>query len=183
MNRLVDEEIERNERGFSLPSEGAVCGNCAGDAALVSLIRDAADSDSCSFCGKRGRSIALDVEPVLTRIGSQLQIAWTQPENVLFRDSEQLDGFAGPVSEIDAVLHFEGVRFGSDEFERFVHDAFAETRFTPIGVFATTEGDALRFGWEDLVETVRHRKRFFFSLESNDRSDDGEGVPIPRGLE
>lgn len=183
MGRLAEQDLERRERGYRLQADGAVCAACVGDAALVSLVDQIANLDSCSFCEKQGKSIAADADDVLTHISSQLQIAWTQPDNVLYHDKEEPSGFAGLVFEISDVFDQEGVELGNESFDDFVQEAFAETRFTPIGVYATSEGEAFRFGWEDLVRTVKHRKRYFFSLGANDRSADGAGAPIPRGLE
>jgi hypothetical protein len=125
----------------------------------------------------------MEATEVLQRIGSRLMIEWSRSEDVLFRDSESDSGLIGPEFDIRDVLAFEGVEFGSEAFEEFVADAFLETRFSPSGVYATTPGEALQFGWEDLVETVKHRRRFFFVLAPNDRSGDGAGVPVPRGPE
>jgi len=30
------------------------------------------------------------------------------------------------------------------------------------------EGEALRYGWTDLAETVKHRQRFFFLLAADE---------------
>lgn len=183
MERLAEQEIERRGQGYGPPGGGAVCSICVGDSALASLVDQIADLDCCSFCEKQGESIAADVEDVLSHMASQIQIAWTHPDDVLYRDKEESSGFAGPVLEISEVFEHEGVELGNERFYDFVQAAFAEWRFTPTGVYATTEGEALLFGWEDLVRTVKHRKRYFFLLEANDRSADGAGASIPRGLE
>jgi RES domain/HEPN/RES N-terminal domain 1 len=160
-----------------------VCAECVGDPALREMVESEADEDECSFCGRTGRHIALEATDVLQRIGSQLMIEWSRSESVLFLDSESDSGYAGPDHDIREVLAAEDAEFGSESFEEFVVDAFLETQFTPTGIYATTPGEALQFGWEDLVETVKHRRRFFFVLAPNDRSGDGSGVPVPRGGE
>jgi hypothetical protein len=183
MNRAAEEQLEQWELGYSAPGGYAVCAECVGDAALRAMVECEADTDQCSFCGRTGDDVALEVTAVLNRIGSQLMIEWTRAENVLYRDSESDSGLIGPEYDIREVLAFEGAEFGSESFEEFVVDAFLETQFAPSGVYATTAGEALQFGWEDLVETVKHRRRFFFVLSPNDRSGDGAGVPVPRGSE
>jgi hypothetical protein len=147
------------------------------------MVESKADMDECSFCGRTGEDVALEATEALQRIGSQLMIEWSRAESLLFRDPESDSGYAGPDHDIREVLAVEDVEFGNESFEEFVVDAFLETQFTPTGVYATTAGEALQFGWDDLVETVRHRRRFFFVLAPNDRSGDGAGVPVPRGRE
>lgn len=171
------------EAGYSAPGGYAVCPDCAKDSALADLIEANGDAEECSFCGSRGKRIAADTEIVLQRIGSQLLIEWSRAEELLYHDDEADSGYAGPDYEIRDVLELEGVEFGNERFEEFVLDAFRETQFTPSGVYATTQGEALRFGWDDLVRTVKHQQRFFFVLAPNDRSADGVGIPVPRGLE
>lgn len=183
MGVMKERQIEQWEVGFSASSGGSVCGSCTGDDALSALVEQEATADECSFCGRKGENIAADTDTVLERIGSQLLIGWSKADDLLYRDPEAESGFAGPVYEVRDVLEHEGVEFGNEDFEAFVLRAFGETQYTPEGVYAMTEGEALRAGWDDLVETVKHRQRFFFVLTRNDRSGDGAGVPVPRGRE
>ncbi len=161
----------------------AVCGACVGDDALRELVGEEGDVDECSFCEARGEGIAAGTDVVLERISWQLLIEWAKADDLLYRDPEEESGFAGPVYGVEGVLGTEEVEFGGAEFEAFVLTAFADTAYTPAGVYAVTPGDALSFGWDELVETVKHRQRFFFVLTPNDRSADGAGAPIPRGGE
>lgn len=183
MGRMKELQLEQWEAGFSAPWGRSVCGSCTGDEALSSLVEQHANADECSFCGRKGQNIAADTDTVLERIGSQLLIGWSRAEDVLYHDSEEESGYAGPVYEIRDVLESEGVEFGNEDFESFVLEAFGETQYAPAGVYAMTQGEALRAGWDDLVETVKHRQRFFFVLARNDRSGDGAGVAVPRGRE
>lgn len=176
-------QIEQWEAGFSAPWGQSVCGSCTGDEALSSLVEEHANADECSFCGRNRENIAADTGIVLERIGSQLFIGWSRAEEILYHDSEEESGYAGPVYEIRDVLESEGVEFGNADFEAFVLGAFGETQYTPASVYAMTQGEALRAGWDDLVETVKHQQRFFFVLARNDRSGDGAGVAVPRGRE
>jgi hypothetical protein len=183
MGRMKELQIEQWEAGFSAPWGQSVCGSCTGDQALSSLVEEHANADECSFCGRKEQNIAADTDTVLERIGSQLLIGWSRAEDILYHDPEEESGYAGPVYEIRDVLESEGVEFGNEDFEAFVLEAFGATQYTPEGVYAMTEGEALRAGWDDLVETVKHRQRFFFVLARNDRSGDGAGVAVPRGRE
>jgi hypothetical protein len=183
MNWLLERKMEQEDLGFSGDWGKTVCGACVGDEALAELVGEEGDADECSFCQAKGEGIAAEVEVVLERIGRQLLIEWDMADHVLYRDPEEESGLAGPVYEIGDVLWAEGVEFGEEEFEAFVLDAFGASRYTPAGVYAVTPGEALSFGWDDLVETVKHQRRFFFVLIPNDRSADGAGVPIPRGRE
>jgi hypothetical protein len=183
MGRMKELQLEQWEAGFSASWGQSVCGSCTGDEALSSLVEEHANADECSFCGRKGQNIAVDTDTVLKHIGSQLLIGWSRAEDILYHDSEEESGYAGPVYEIRDVLESEGVEFGDTDFETFVLEAFGETQYTPAGVYAMTQGEALRAGWDDLVETVKHRQRFFFVLARNDRSGDGAGVAVPRGRE
>lgn len=183
MNWLANRQLEQDELGFAAPFGMAVCGACVGDDALVGLVRQEGDADECSFCGAEGENVAADTDVVLERIGAQLLIEWAKADGLLYRDPEERSGFVGPVYDIGDVLGAEEVEFGGTEFEAFVLTAFADTQYTPAGVYAVTPGEALSFGWGELVETVKHRQRFFFVLAPNDRSADGAGIPIPRGRE
>jgi HEPN superfamily RES-like protein/RES domain-containing protein len=177
-------QIEQWEAGYSAPRSATVCAHCVGDEALQRLVEEHASARECSFCDSEGEeAIAADADAVLDRIGTQLLIERSKAIDELYYDSEEEDGFAGQTFDIREILDLEGVEFGNIDFEAFVESAFAEAVYTRAGLYAATVGEALALGWTELVQTVKHRQRFFFALTPNDHGGDDAGTPIPRGLE
>jgi hypothetical protein len=160
-----------------------VCARCFEDEALRAFVAANATDDECSFCGRSSAATAADAGEVVEFIEERLAIDWMPSLDELYFDKESPSGLAGPTWDIRDVLEQYAPIFDNDDLQEFVVDALLENIYTPRHFAATSEGDALRFGWKDLVETVKHRQRFFFVLQENDRTHDGAGVPIPRGAE
>jgi HEPN/RES N-terminal domain 1/RES domain len=170
---------------FSAPPGYAVCGACVADAALACFIEEHADEPECSFCGVTGTAnIATDATAVLEYMSRCLRREWARPIDEYLYDRESLTGYAGdPPRDLQEVLEPEYPMFKNEDFETFVYDAFSETEWCPRDFAALNEEEALRYGWSDLATTVKHRQRFLFLLDSNDKADEGPGAEIRRGPE
>jgi hypothetical protein len=100
---LADQEL-----GFSA-SPAFVCDRHVDDDVLEAIIHEEASAMNCDFCERReDEPFAADTHAVLTQIGHAVNQKWTNPDNVLFYDSESESGYAGPVSDFEDVLRTEG---------------------------------------------------------------------------
>jgi hypothetical protein len=178
-------QIEQQEMGFSAPLGYSVCDACLADDAIREFIQSEASACECSFCGRCERGpIAANAHDVLVFMSQGLRTEWSDAESELYYDSESSSGFVGPTAYIEEILEEEGPVFANDKFEAFALTALGETVWCPRGIYAVTPGEALRYGWEDLVETVKHKQRFFFLIPAGgiDHAD-GAGARIRRGGE
>jgi hypothetical protein len=168
---------------FSAPLGYAVCPECVADSALREFIAGNLDATECSFCGRSTPDsvVAADTDTVLAFISECLKREWARPIDEYLHDAESSTGYAGPSYSLEGILGDEQPTFANEAFERFVLDAFRETDWAPRDYAAITENEALRFGWSDLVETVKHQQRFFFLLENNEPQDDDPGAEVRRG--
>jgi hypothetical protein len=179
---LKNRQLEQDEMWFSAPFGHAVCSDCIADSALREFVGSNLDSVECSFCGRSADTdIAADTDVVLAFMSECLKREWARPIDEYFQDAESSTGYAGPSYPLGEILGDEPPTFANEAFERFVLDAFAETEWAPRDYAAINENEALRFGWSDLVETVKHQQRFFFLLEDDEPRDDGPGAEVRRG--
>jgi hypothetical protein len=177
---LKDRQLERDEMWFSAPLGKAVCPDCIADEALREFVVGNLDSTECSFCGRSAEScVAADTDSVLGYMSECLKREWSRAIDEYLHDPESPTGYAGPSYETQDVLDGDSI-FANERFEEFVLEAFRETRWAQKDFAAMNDGEALRYGWSDLSETVRHRQRFFFLLAEDER-DDGPGSEVPRG--
>ncbi len=167
---------------FSAPLDYAVCPNCIADEALRKAAAGNLNATECSFCGRSGESaIATDTDFVLTYMSECLQREWSRAIDEYLYDSESPTGYAGPCYETYEILEVDDV-FANERFEEFVLEAFRDTQWAQRDFGGISEGEALRYGWTDLAETVKHRQRFFFLL-AEDEHDDGPGSVVRYGRE
>jgi len=178
---LKNRQLEQDEAWYSAPLGYAVCPECVADAALRDFVAANVDSTECSFCERSSESqIAADTDTVLTYMSDCLKREWSRAIDEYLHDAESSTGYAGTCYGIEEVLEGEALIFANEDAERFVYEAFGETQWAPRDFAAVNPGEALRFGWADLVQTVKHDQRFFFLLNEEQR-DEGPGVPIRHG--
>ena len=182
---LKNLQIEQQEMGFSAPLGYAVCDECVADYAIRELILSEVSTCDCSFCGRSDpEPIAADTHDVLVFMSTGLRTEWSDAESELYYDNESDSGFAGPATYVEEILEDEGPVFANEKFEDFALRALGQTVWCPRGIYAVTPSEALRYGWGDLVETVKHKQRFFFLTSTRGiDDDDGAGARIRRGGE
>jgi RES domain/HEPN/RES N-terminal domain 1 len=177
---LKNRQLEQDEMWFSAPLCEAVCPGCIADEALRQFVTGNLNSTDCSFCGRSGESaVAADTDSVLSYMSECLKREWSRAIDEYLHDSESPTGYAGPCYETQEILEVDEV-FANEDFEEFVLEAFRETQWAQKDFAAISEGEALRYGWTDLAETVKHRQRFFFLL-AEDEHDEDPGADVPRG--
>lgn len=160
-------QIEQGELGLDVRASGAVCAECLADAGLTKFVEGNLQYDACSFCGGSADwPIAADVYDVMVFIASRLREEWAPSNELMYFDKESETGFAGPAWHIWDVLEHEGPIAANDKFEEFMLGSFAELQWSPRDIYDVTASEALQFGWDGLVEVVKHRQRFFFILEA-----------------
>ncbi|MGO9762541.1 MAG: HEPN-associated N-terminal domain-containing protein [Solirubrobacteraceae bacterium] len=182
MGFFKNRQIEQEEMGVSSPLGYAVCAACVADHMLAEFIEENLTAAQCSFCGRsENTEIAADADVVLARISEGLKTEWSRAIDELGYDSESNSGFAGPTRDAWEVFEQIGPIFANDAFEEFVVKAFDGEVWCQRDPYGTTVGEALRYGWEDLAETVKHYQRFVFFLPKEEMLDDEPGAEVPRG--
>ena len=182
MGYLKNRRIEQGEMDFSAPGCHAVCPTCVGTPGLARFVENNADESECTFCQRPGDAeFAANTDVILQHISSSVRAAWSLAIEELAHDSESVTGYAGKTIDFEDLLYEEGVEPANQHFHQFLIDAFRDAGpWCNRSYAALDEGDALNFGWENLVDTVKHKQRFFFDLESH--QDDREpGVEVLYG--
>lgn len=176
-----ERQVYETELRFHATPGALVCADCVADEALKQLVLDQLSDNRCDFCEREAdHEIAADADLILERISTSLHTEYTDPIEVLLWDSEDQE-WAGSVYDISDVLdEVTDWPLGHERFEAFVLEAFNESQWCKRDPYGVGEGEALRYGWDDLRETVKHRQRFFFVLQEEDPDPD-PGWPIPRG--
>lgn len=184
MGLAKERQMEQDEMWFSALPGYAVCAACVADVVLAEFIAENTTVSECCFCGQSGKSeIAADTDMVLARISESLKTEWSRAIDELGYDSESRSGFMGKTYDTWEVFEDVGDVFANDKFEAFVLDAFSETLWCARDPYGTSDGDALRYGWRQLAETVKHHQRFVFLLPSETTEEDEPGAKVPHGIE
>jgi hypothetical protein len=175
--------MEQEEMGFSAPFGYAVCAACVADPMLAEFIAENVTAIECSFCGRSEKTeIAAEASEVLGVIGRGISTDWSRAIDVLGYDPESRSGFAGSTFDAWEVFEAMDAVFANDAFEEFVVEAFSQAVWCQRDPYGVSEGEALRYGWEQLAETVKHRQRFAFSAPEEVGYDDDPGAEVPRGV-
>ena len=181
MGFFKDRQIDQGELGFSSPP-AFVCDRHVDDDVLQAIIHEEASATHCDFCQRRGEEpFAADAHVVLTQVAYAVHQNWTDPQNVLFYDSESDTGYAGSVYDFEEVLEEEGEWPFKGALGAFVSDAFRESTWTGRDPAALAENEALNYSWRLFTETVKHQARFLFVLLEDPDEEDEPGYPLRLG--
>jgi hypothetical protein len=169
---LDNAHFERGAAGV----DGHVCDACFSDPALIAHVKENATERECDFCGRKEETpIAADADEVVALIMESIGTEWTDPINELGYDTAE-GGYQGRQIEFDQVLYEVGEPIKGDAFREALYAATTgyTVKWCKADYGAPFEDEAMAFDWDDLVELVKFRSRFFFSTEVREVDEPGQ---------
>jgi hypothetical protein len=169
---LENEQYERRASGLS----GYVCDECFSDYALIDYVKEHATENACDFCGrKEARPVAAQADDVVGLIMESIRTEWTDPVEELAYDSAE-GGYQGHQIEFDQVLYEVGEPIAGDEFrEALIAATIGYTvKWCKADYGAPFQDEAMAYDWSDLVDLVKFRSRFFFSIQVRKEREPGQ---------
>lgn len=158
---------EMELRFHSVDSAKVVCAKCFEDEAIQAFIRDRATERKCSYCRRRStKPIAVPMNEVLELISEGLQHEYADPIEENARD----DGgwVITPRDTADVFAGLDPITENMDVFEEIV-DAFGASDWVDKPLWGLSEGDFLRYGWDDFVRAVKYDRRYLFLTPKEER--------------
>lgn len=149
------------ERGWSAP-EKMVCPDCVEDEYLKQLITEAAECDTCDYCGQIAEhEIAAPVEEIMPAISSALTYFYAEPASA----GVPYDGgwIVEPVYTADALMeipfdaHLDLFEDVQGAFENLAWVAAAEGHWA-----SSHRNEEWSYAWSSFTEMVKHQSRYFF---------------------
>ena len=148
-------------------SDEFLCAACFDDIGIASFIEQHVESKTCSFCGAISkRRIAAPIAEVLDYIESCINGPYEDPANSMGYDSSE-GGYLGTTYSIEELLtEVIGLELPRDTNNKLI-DAICFGIDTEIWCESDPYGlspqQQLSFSWESFCETIKYKRRFFFS--------------------
>ncbi|HJZ38554.1 MAG TPA: HEPN-associated N-terminal domain-containing protein [Solirubrobacterales bacterium] len=169
---LENEQYERRAAGVS----GYVCDECFSDPALIAYVKENATENECDFCGRKDEApIAAEADGVVALIMESIGTEWTDPVDELAYETAE-GGYQGQQIEFDQVLYEVGEPIEGDEFREALTAATAgyTVQWCKRDYAAPFEDEAMEYDWDDLVDLVKFKSRFFFSTQVREEREPGQ---------
>lgn len=153
------EDIE--ERGWA-GVDGAVCSNCLTDPKLRSVIRSAGGRERCHFCGTVpiAPDASAETNLLVAIIVDGLRYEYEPPINHVAWSSRD-GGYQMRTLSTADVLDREQVTENPKLIEA-LEKAIQEIEWVQRDPYAAPPADALRWGWNEFRDHVKHHRRFTF---------------------
>ncbi|MCG7424808.1 MULTISPECIES: HEPN-associated N-terminal domain-containing protein [Kocuria] len=156
------EEIEA--RGWSQVDK-TVCTQCLTDYALVEAVRAFAGTTTCDYCGsppaRSGASAPVSL--LVDLIVGSLRCEYEDPvEQVLWSSAD--GGYQMPCVDTYEVLEAHEVTENGDLLDDLTA-AIGQTEWVQRDPYKVAPTDALRYGWSEFRDHVKHRRRYSFLLQ------------------
>jgi len=163
------------EQGFhSVSSAKVVCAKCFTDEAIQAFIRDRVSERKCSYCGRRSKKpIAAPMNDVLGLIVEGLNHEYADPIEENARDDGEW--VIDPRDTADVLAGMDTITENRDVFDEIVSSITSDWVDRPL--WGPSEGDFLRYGWDDFVEAVKYDRRYLFLMPKEDRYSSGGLTP------
>lgn len=157
----------------SAPAQGfSVCSECFADEDIKAFIEVSANSQLCSFCGRRGRtrSMAAPLDQVVEFMFEALDREYERAVEALGWDGAE-GGYQGTHWDSRELLADEiGLELPKDEDGRLLDvlaDCFGDEPWCQRNPYSLRRDERLLGSWEEFCEFIKHERRYFF-LERNE---------------
>lgn len=151
--------------GYYPLSDKHVCSDCFGDECIKGFIESQAESLKCDFCGKESSEpIAADINEVIEYILDCVSTEWGNPDD----EGVPVEGgeYVWPVTDsYDLFLDEIQLDANPDVTEAIIQACV--DRLWVKRDYRTA--DLMLSGWALFIEEIKHHRRYFFSLEEDDR--------------
>lgn len=142
-----------------------VCSDCFGDECIKGFIESQAGALKCDYCGKESSEpIAADIDEVIEYIRDCISTEWGDPDNegVPVEDGQ----YVWPVKDSYELFYDEIQLDANPDVLEAVIEAFSDELWFKKDY---RTADPMLSGWALFVEEVKHHRRYFFSLDENER--------------
>ena len=142
-----------------------VCADCFTDSALQHVVREAVESEVCSFCEATSDSeIAAPLEAVMKHIGLCLLQLYENAADGMGFDSAE-GGYQGQTFDSSDLLDHIGmsdyVADGRDDLLDAILDCLDDRTWCEKDPYALRPHEALSSSWESFRDFIKHERRFF----------------------
>src|SRR5690349_18440155 len=158
-----------------------VCHSCVEEDYLAEHIRANAAHDSCSYCHRTlSHPIAIPFDDLMAIIAETVDREYEDAANSVPYDSRE-GGYQLPTLDTAEMLYELGLGSPSDVLMRDIMNALPDVPWVTHDPMRLTRLEALRYGWEDFCERIKHETRYlFFQRQTPDI--DPEDIPPSRML-
>jgi hypothetical protein len=182
MGFVKEAEMAAWARGFDFV-EGAVCGACVRDPAIVAFVTENASESRCDFCERSAAEpIACEADLVLELVSRSIKAEYNLAENELLFDEGD---YQGSYDDTTDLLDWElDQPLGDGEFAEAVRRAARERFWCRRDYYFEDRDEHLLRSWEEFADTVKYESRYLFVWGSRDHNPDEEwpgGEPRLRG--
>jgi RES domain/HEPN/RES N-terminal domain 1 len=182
MGFAKEAEMAAWARGFDF-LEGAVCGRCVRDPAIVGFVAENATQTRCDFCGRfAGEPIACEADLVLELVSRSIKAEYNLAENELLFDEGDYQGSYHDTADL---LDWElDQPLGGGEFAAAVRRVAREQYWCRRDYYFGDRDKHLLRSWQEFAETVKYESRYLFVWGTLDQDPDEEslsGEPRLRG--
>ena len=122
----------------------------------------------CSYCN---RCTAAPIQVLLTEIAYAAFSGFTDVANELPHESKE-GGYIGETLQAWEVIWSLGSWTGNEDLQDDVEQAFADTLWCKENYFSLDQKERLRYGWQSFVRQVKHKTRYLFLQELEDKGQD-----------
>lgn len=156
------EEIEA--RGWS-DVDKTVCSGCLTDYALIDGIRASGGTEPCDYCGTRPTApdASGPLSIILDLIVDGLRTEYEDPvEQVLWSSAD--GGYQMPLDDTYDLLAIHEVADDGNLLDD-IASAIEQVEWVQRDPYALAPADALRYGWSQFRDHVKHQRRYSFLLQ------------------
>jgi len=142
-----------------------VCSDCFGDECIKEFIESQAEALKCDYCGKESSEpIAADIDEVIEYIRDCISTEWGNPDD----EGVPVEGgeYVWPVKDSDDLFNYEIELDANPDVLEAIIQAFVDELWVKKDY---RTADPMLSGWQLFVEEVKHHRRYFFSLDEDDR--------------
>jgi|CXWL01.1.fsa_nt_gi hypothetical protein len=182
MGYWKNRQAELDALDYSPPEGRFVCPACVIDESLKTVLGDAAEDETCSYCGADD---AAELSVLLDQVSDALRFGYADPAEELPYSTAD-DGYQGEVEAgSDLVRDFEPWS-DCDELLEDVATAFEGSSWCRKDYFGLSGYEALLYGWAGFSDQVKYRTRFLFLQElgpADGPGKDAAEIPVGNMLE
>jgi hypothetical protein len=162
----------------STPAEGhSVCSKCFDDEDIEAFIESLADSQACDFCRRKSRTrpIAAPLEAVVEFIFRAINREYERAVDALGWDSSE-GGYQGlHWDSLELLVDQIGLDLPNDNDGRLLealYECLGDEVWCQRDPYSLRKDERLIGSWKEFCDFIKHRRRYFFLQQSEERSRD-----------
>lgn len=184
MGRAKDWQMEQEERGWFSVSGKYVCPDCFDDDCLKQVVRDNVAASRCDYCGTTAEEltgnehdlISAPFDRVMRVISEGFQSEWNNADDQGITYESAEGGYQAETADsYDLVQDY--VCPTNDDLAQEIVGALPDQVWVKRHYYSLSQDQALRYGWENFCELVKHRNRYMFHLRGRKSASERSHVP------